>query len=350
MHCPKCGFEQLKGAMECPQCGVVFAKYFAAEVARAAEIGDDRAPAAAPVRTTARRPVTQSAPLNRVAMPDIYDGYAIKSAEEELAKLDEVRDGTIGPGELKILGIGLAAAIVVYALPFTRFVFSAIVTLFHEFGHAVAGWLLGYPALPAFDLMYGGGITHYGEFHVSIAIAVGAVFAWLAWTFRLNRKALTLILIIFAAWLIVVTGEWRRELVAASAGHLAEFILAGIMLYKALSGVGLRAPEVERPVAAFVAFFVQIHSMFFALKLSRDADFLAWYREGKGGMLMNDLETVALDLQIYTKMSPGIQGVAKMLLVFSFVPIAVAIVWYLQRARWWRVLRSLKTVDAPFSR
>lgn len=345
MHCPKCGVEQVRGAAECPQCGVIFAKYFAAEVARAAEVAEEPVDVAVPLRTASRKPITQAAPLNRVAMPDMYDGYAIRSAEQELAALDEVRDGRIGPAELRTLGIGLAAAIVIYAVPFLRFVFSAIVTLFHEFGHAVAGWLLGYPALPAFDLVYGGGLTHYGEFHVSIAIAIGAAFAWLAWTFRQNRKALTLVLSFFAVWLIAVTGEWRRELVMASAGHLSEFILAGIMFYKALSGVGLKAPEFERPVAAFVAFFVQIHSMMFALRLIRDADFLSWYREGKGGMLMNDLETVALDLQIRTGLAPGIQGVAKWLLVFSCVPMVAGVAWFLQRARWWRLLRSLKRID-----
>jgi hypothetical protein len=112
-----------------------------------------------------------------------------------------------------------------------------------------------------------------------------------------------------------------------------------------LSGVGLRAPEVERPLAAFAAFFVQIHSMLFAWKLTRDTDFLEWYREGKGGALMNDLEVIALDLQIYAKLNPGIVGVARMLIFFSFIPIAVALIWYFQRARWHRFLRSLRTVD-----
>ena len=34
-----------------------------------------------------------------------------------------------------MLGCGLAAALVVCAIPFTRFVLSAMVTLFHELGH-----------------------------------------------------------------------------------------------------------------------------------------------------------------------------------------------------------------------
>lgn len=263
-----------------------------------------------------------------------------------LIEEERIADGRIGRSELKILAFGLAAAILAYALPFTRFVFSAIVTLFHELGHAIAGWLLGYASIPAFDLVYGGGMTHHGPFRLSIAIAVGLAFVYLGWLFRENRKSVALIGIVFAFWLLLVTKEWRREIAFASAGHAAEFILAGIFFYKALAGVGWRAPEFERPLGAFVAFFVQIHSTLFAWRLIRSASFLSWYRRGKGGALMNDLEVVALNLQIWLGLSPQIEGVAKMLLVFSVLPTVIALVWYFERARWHRVLRALRTADA----
>ena len=301
MDCPKCGHAASSGALECARCGVIFAK-----VSRA--------------RTPTPRP------------------YVI---EEE-----RVADGRIGPAERKILGFGLAAAIVVYAVPFTRFVFSAIVTLFHELGHAVAGWLFGHASIPAFDLVYGGGLTHYGPFRTSIAVAVGCGFAYLAWLFRENKKSLGIIVALFLVWLFFVTREWRRELILGAAGHLSEFILAGILFYKALAGVGWKSPEFERPLGAFVAFFVQIHSTLFAWRLLHDAEFLERYRRGKGGALMNDLESVALDLQIWLGVEPGIEGVTRALLVFSVMPTVIALIWYFERARWHRVLRALRTVDA----
>lgn len=259
---------------------------------------------------------------------------------------ERVTDGRIGPAEWKILGIGLGAAIVVYAFPLTRFVFSALVTLFHELGHAVAGWLLGYPSLPAFDFVYGGGFTHMGAFQPMIATAVALVLAYIGWLVRENRKSVAIVAAFFLVWLFFVTREWRREIVFASAGHIAEFVLAGILFYKALAGVGWRAPEVERPAGAFVAFFVQIHSTLFAWRLIHDTGYLEWYREGKGGALMNDLEVVALDLQIWLGLTPGIEGVARALLVFSVLPTIVALAWFFERARWHRVLRALRTVDA----
>lgn len=235
------------------------------------------------------------------------------------------------------------AAALVYAFPLTRFILSALVTLFHEFGHAVAGWLLGYPSLPAFDFVYGGGFTHLGVFHRSIAVAVFALLCGLVWLFRENRRAMGLLIGVIAVWLVLVSAEWRRELVVSAAGHLSEFILAGVLFYKALTGSGLRNPEVERPVAAFIALFVQLHSFLFALRLTRDAELLARYREGKGGALMNDLEAVALDLQIHFGIEPGIIGVARWLLLFSFVPMVVAVVLFVKRRRFHEVMRGLRT-------
>lgn len=294
--CPKCGFESPEGATECPRCGIVFARY---------------------------DPALQPLPAAR---PFVEDDD------------DEVADGHIGPKELKILGFGLAAAIVVYAIPLTRFLFSAIVTLFHEMGHAVVGWLFGYPSIPAFDFVYGGGITTHGAFHLPIALGIAAGFAYLGWLFRDYRTVVALIAVLFLVWLYIVSTEWRREIAFSSAGHLSEFVLAGIFFYQALAGVGWRSPDLERPLGAFVAFFVQINSMGFAWRLTHDPSFLSWYKEGKGGMMMNDLEVIALDLHIYTPFNPGIEGVARMLFLFGFVPIIVALVWYFQRSRWHRLL------------
>lgn len=305
--CPKCGFEEPESARECSRCGIVFQKY---------------APSPGPA-------------LRDHPLPP----------ERERDLEDEVLDGRLGASELKILGAGLVMAMIAYAIPLTRMLFSAIVTLFHEFGHAVAGWLMGYPSIPAFDFVYGGGITPHGRFQITIALLIAGGFAYLMYLFRENRRTLALIGGVFLVWLFFIASEWRRELLFGAAGHLSECILAGILFYQALSGVGWRIPELERPLGAFVAFFVQINMFFFCRKLMTDPDFLAWYREGKGGMLMNDLEGIALDLHIHTPFNPGIQGVARLLLLFSFAPILVALIWYFQRARWHRVMRALRTAD-----
>ena len=56
-------------------------------------------------------------------------------------------------------------------------------------------------------------------------------------------------------------------------------------------------------------------------------------------------KSVALDLQIWLGFEPGIEGIARALLVFSVLPTVIALVWYFERARWHRVLRSLRYAD-----
>ena len=319
MRCPKCGFEQPSAATECGRCGVIFAKSQQAE---------RRPDADEPLEAMPQRPSYRPACVP--AMPVF---------------VDVVEDGRLGRSELKLLGFGLVSAVVIYAIPFLRFVFSALVTLFHELGHAVASWLLGHPAIPAFDFVYGGGFTHMQNFKLPIALAIAAGWGWLGWLVRHNKRALALVIALAALWLFAVSSEWRRGLVVSSMGHFGEVLLAATFFYMTLANVGFKMPEIERPIAAFAAFFVVIHTIHFAWRLRTDADFLAWYREGKGGALMNDLESVALDLQIHTGLSPGIEGVAGWLIVASFVPFAFALLLFFKRSAVQRVVDSLLTAD-----
>lgn len=302
--CPACSFTHDGAATSCARCGVVFAK------------------------------------LRRGAAP--------VPSSDSTGTASVTREGSGAVPSSRVwatVGAALVAALVAHALPFVRVVLSPLVTLFHEFGHTVAAWILGCPALPAFDLVYGGGITHYGEFRLPIAVLVAAVWLWLGWTFRRNVRSSSLIGACAVLWIVAVSAEWRREVAIASAGHLGELILAGVLLYMALSGVGWRIPEIERPLGAFAAFFVQIQTMTFAWKLRHDAAFLAWYREGKGGALMNDLEVIALDVRIWTGLTPDVEQVAGWLAASAMVPIAAALALFVFRERVNAFARSLILLD-----
>lgn len=142
-------------------------------------------------------------------------------------------------------------------------------------------------------------------------------------------------------WLIIVTKGWRRETAMASAGVIFELLLAATFLYMVIANVGWRIPEIERPLGAIVAFFVQFSSWIFAIRLIRDREFLGLYQEGKGGALMNDLEVVALNLKIYLGMNATIQSLAKLLFVLSFVPMSVAFWLALRHDRVEQTIESL---------
>jgi len=302
MNCPKCGFEQPDGGVDCARCGVIFAKW---------ESGPSAPP---PERIAPRGVVTEM-----------------------------VEDGPLGRKELLNLAIAFAAALLVYVVSFTRFALMAMVTLFHEFGHAVAGWLLGHPSLPAFDFVYGGGLTSYGSFRLSLAILIGAAWLTLGWLVRSNRRTVVLVAVMAVVWLFFVSSNGRRDFAMSGAGHLGELVLVGAFFYMALANVGFKHPEAERPLALFIAFFVSIHSIHFAWRLRNDVDFLSWYRSGKGGMLMNDLESIALDIQIMTGRQIGIEGVALMLLISSFLPLVIALLLYRYRSKVNRFVRGLLT-------
>lgn len=292
MTCPRCGAERAADAPDCQNCGIVFAKWVAPQFSRTRRV--ERA-----------LPVADELPSN----------------------------GRIGRSELLILGFGFLAAVIVTAVPFLRFVGGALITLFHELGHAVAGWLMGYPSVPAFDFTYGGGVTPHGEFRLSIVLGIAAVFAWAAYSYRRNWRTLMAIAAMFSIWLFLVTAAWRREFVFTAAGHITELVLAAVFFYMALAGVGFRIPEIERPLGAAMAFFVTLNSILFARRLRSDPDFVAWYRQGKRGLL-GDLESLALDVRLHFRVVDfDIGNVAGWLLLFSIVPFAVALFWYFNRRR-----------------
>lgn len=244
-------------------------------------------------------------------------------------------------GRRGILLSGFFGAIIAHAFWLTAVPLETLKTLFHEIGHAVVAWLLGQPAIPAFDFLFGGGTTHIGDFHVSLALAVAAGFAYVAWRFRNDARIATAVAVVSLLWVVCVSREWRRETAIAAAGVAFELLLAATFLYMAIANVGWRRPEIERPLGALIAFFVQFDSWIFALRLIRDEDFLAWYQEGKGGALMNDLEVVALNLKIYLGLGTTIQSVARALFLFSLVPFSLAFWAALRRDRVERVIAAL---------
>lgn len=310
MICPHCGFDNHDLAFECEKCGIVFSK-----------IGHSGAPpgGAAP----------GGAPPPPAALLPTHLKIAGEGAGAPQPK--------IAPFPYNLLAIGIIGALLVSIFWLTRAPFDILRVLFHEMGHAIVAWLLGHPAIPAFDFMFGGGLTNWGQFHLSIALAIAAGFGFLGWRLRENRIAVAVIAAVFVIWLIFVTKDWRQETAIATAGVLSEIVFASIFLYMALAGIGWRIPEIERPLGAIIAFYTEFHVWTFLIQLTRSQEFLAHYKEGKGGALMNDLEIVALNLKIYLGMDTTIQSVAKMIFVFSFIPFGLA---------FWLALRHERVEEA----
>ena len=94
------------------------------------------------------------------AVPDdATSGGATGPGTGPLVMLDD--DPGLDAAGWKALGIGFGLAVCTQIFSFLEMLVGYFVVLVHEMGHAIAGWLFGYPSLPAFDFTYGGGVTSW---------------------------------------------------------------------------------------------------------------------------------------------------------------------------------------------
>jgi hypothetical protein len=193
----------------------------------------------------------------------------------------------------RALIVGGALAVVVYLLPFPRFVFHTLITLVHELGHAVTAWAFGTPSLPAFDFVYGGGVTVNQGRSTGLMILIYLGFAALAYWVRENRGYLLALAVWVCAYTLVAFTP-LHEAIEIAMGHGSELIFAGIFLYRALTGSACRVSG-ERPLYAFCAFFILLSDAAFALSLLTSAARVADYEDAKGGGHWMDFSRLADD-------------------------------------------------------
>ncbi len=244
-------------------------------------------------------------------------------------------------GYQSILGGGALAALVIFA-PFfaiVSFLLHPLVTLVHELGHAIAGWVYGYPSIPAFDFAYGGGITiHQGRQWLLVAVWYAA-FGWLFYCFRANVGTLLLLTGLVAAYTITVATRLHDAVVIAM-GHGSELIFATAFLYRAWSGEYL-AHALERPLYAFAGFYIQLYDLRFAFQLLNSQEARLDYEDAKGGGHWMD----------FSRLSNEFFGSRFLIVVLAFFIISLLpplVAWLLHRyrGRWRRWLAHRLAVEA----
>ncbi|OYT71920.1 MAG: hypothetical protein CFK52_06695 [Chloracidobacterium sp. CP2_5A] len=196
-------------------------------------------------------------------------------------------------GYQSIIGGAALAALVVFApfFAFIAFALHPLITLVHELGHAAAGWAYGYPSIPAFDFVYGGGVTiQQDRKWLLIAIWYG-VFGWLFYYFRANAGTLLSLTGLAAAYTLTAATSLHDAVIIAM-GHGGELIFATVFLYRAWSGESL-AHALERPVYAFAGFYIQFYDLRFAFQLLNSQEARIDYEEAKGGGHWMDFSRLA---------------------------------------------------------
>jgi hypothetical protein len=227
-------------------------------------------------------------------------------------------------GVWKALGIGFALAVVVLLVPFLEFVFGYLGVLVHESGHAVVAWLFGYPAVPAFDFQYGGGVTVHEDRKILIVILVYAALACGFYRFRANRRSLAALAVLTAAYSLAA---WTplHEVLHLFMGHGFELIFAGIFLYRAVSGEKIKV-RAERPLYAFAGFFLLLCGIRFAWRLIYSPEHRMMYEQAKGGGHWMDFSRIAEEY-LHTDLAP----VAGFFMLCCILPPIVVLLVYRNR-------------------
>jgi hypothetical protein len=250
VDCPKCGYLQADGPECCARCGIVFARF--------------------------RPPLTAA----EAALP--LPGRVVRPAFEERP-----------PVSTRALAIAAGAGALGVAVPFLRFFGSFLSTLVHEFGHTVAAWAFGYPSVPAFDFVYGGGVTIHDERNTGLLIVTGAAFAFACWSFRRRSRVLAGLGALGAVYVLLAATP-AHEFVIVAAGHGSELLLAGVFIYRGLTGVACRI-EAERPCYVGAGTFIALHAARFGWQLANSEEFRALYEDAKGGGGWMDLSRIATE-------------------------------------------------------
>ena len=231
------------------------------------------------------------------------------------------------------MAIGLGLSLVLVKLPFMGLLFHPLVTIVHELGHSVAGWIFGYPSIPAFDFSEGGGVTfHFREDPDRLGnwIMFGIILV-LLWRTRRHRPTTIGLLGFGAIYGYLAFTHWHEAIILA-AGEGAVLIMASVFLNRAMTGTALLQAD-ERPAYAMVGFILLFNEVSFFWRLANDASFRDFYDEGKS-YADNDLVRLMTEQRIHTSL-PAMGNYGLGICVAMVILARLAYAYEGEITRWW---------------
>ena len=220
---------------------------------------------------------------------------------------------------------GLMLALLALASRWVGLPFSMLRTLVHELGHALTAWAFGHPAVPGFDLVWGGGITLHGEQRLWLLAPVFGVWIVLLYLMRARARALCCAVVGLVVYALLALTP-AHEVLILFMGHGGELLFGALFLFRALSGQAVISPW-ERPLYATAGLYNVLSVAWFSLRLVRDPDYRWAYGIAKGGGHWMDLSRIADD-----HCHCSLQAVAMVLMLCSLVPGPLAF-WLWKRSR-----------------
>lgn len=265
--CPQCGVPQTHKYDECPQCGVIISKI---------RNGEDPA-------------------ICRSQVPGPEKSGEMEFGQEENNEVtsDDLFTRSLDGSCLRTVGIGLAIAIVIQAFCLPKWIFDVFKTLVHEMGHAIFGWIFAYPSLPAFDVIWGGGVTVHMERSNVLLVVIYCGLAGLIYVYRKNPRTVMLLAVVAAIHVAAVLTKFH-SLIIVFMGHGTELLIAALFIYRALSGSAVVHPA-ERPLYAALGFFIVISDLVMSYQLLTNYAMRSEYLSAKGDDCEMDFIRISRD-------------------------------------------------------
>lgn len=188
-----------------------------------------------------------------------------------------------------ILSIGFLLALCIYHILWLQAVIYPLITITHELGHALVGWLVGYPALPLFDFEQHEGMTRYGNQNLAVLLSIYLGLAILLFRYRHNSLTLSISLGVILTYSIIIFTRLSNVLIVFM-GHGAELVLASILLYLAVANRILPL----RLLCATLGYFIVLYDLSFAYKLKYDLSYQLIYAYHSSGNRLGDFSRLAL--------------------------------------------------------
>lgn len=193
---------------------------------------------------------------------------------------------------LQFLLIGIPIAYLFSVTPMVQFMGWFLASLFHEFGHSVAGWFMGFPSVPAISLSGHAAAVHGEALLIvrvaSFAAALGAL-RW-RWTGPKFFWASAALAAVYALLIFTRLGE----VLFLTSGHLGELAAGGLCLWRALSDDACHH-RAERLAYAMLGWFLIGRNISLGLGLAFSASARATYAGNGSFGLVNDYLRLAND-------------------------------------------------------
>ncbi|MDR3265083.1 MAG: hypothetical protein LBT15_03630 [Synergistaceae bacterium] len=177
----------------------------------------------------------------------------------------------------------LAVNLVIFLVPWFRYIAYTYTIVVHEFGHAACAWATGYLALPTFDIIRGGGITMMSNsrslimFVPVIFFLAFATYKWYVYRGTSGLWAAAALWIVYA--LFSFSGAMWRFLINSS-GHASEILTGLVCIYFGFSTAKFNRPRHEKIILFTLGSHLLVNAVGFAISLN-DAGFIRSYTESE---------------------------------------------------------------------